>query len=77
MSIQRSLYIDLSHCLTLICSIQHQIKLIDGRKTAAGSGHNPEEQKALPGMWLAENEAKFWLHVLSELKNRGLNDRLY
>lgn len=28
-------------------------------------------------MWLAENEgAKFWLNVLIELKNRGLNDIL-
>lgn len=33
-----------------------------------------EEQKELLGMWLAENEgAKFWLNVLTELKNRGLN----
>lgn len=29
------------------------------------------------GMWMAENEgAKFWLNVLSELKNRGLQDIL-
>ena len=28
-------------------------------------------------MWLAENEGvKFWLNVLTELKNRGLNDIL-
>lgn len=28
-------------------------------------------------MWLAENEgAKFWLNVLTELKNRGLQDIL-
>ena len=28
-------------------------------------------------MWQAENEgAKFWLNVLTELKNRGLNDIL-
>ncbi|EOS96137.1 IS256 family transposase [Erwinia tracheiphila] len=40
-------------------------------------GINIEGQKELPGMWLAENEgAKFWLHVLTELKNRGLNDIL-
>ncbi|EOS93718.1 transposase, Mutator family protein [Erwinia tracheiphila PSU-1] len=30
-----------------------------------------------PGMWLAENESvEFWLNVLAELKNRGLNDIL-
>ncbi len=36
-------------------------------------GINTEGQKELLGMWLAENEgAKFWLSVLTELKNRGL-----
>lgn len=34
-------------------------------------GINIEGQKELLGMWLAENEgAKFWLNVLTELKNR-------
>ncbi len=39
---------------------------------------NDTEFLTLPlGMWLAENEgAKFWLNVLTELKNRGLNDIL-
>ena len=32
-------------------------------------------EKDLLGMWLAESEgAKFWLGVLTELKNRGVND---
>ncbi|SCC67369.1 Transposase, Mutator family [Kosakonia oryziphila] len=40
-------------------------------------GINTEGQKELPGMWLAENEgAEFWLSVLMELKNRGLQDIL-
>lgn len=40
-------------------------------------GINIEGQKELLGMWLAENEgAKFWLNVLTELKNCGLNDIL-
>ncbi|HCL5346517.1 TPA: transposase, partial [Salmonella enterica] len=40
-------------------------------------GISIEGQKELLGMWLAENEgAKFWLNVLTELKNRGLNDIL-
>ncbi|EOS96733.1 putative transposase [Erwinia tracheiphila PSU-1] len=40
-------------------------------------GINTEGQKELPGMWLAENEgAKFWLNILTELKNRGLQDIL-
>ncbi len=40
-------------------------------------GISTEGQKELLGMWLAENEgAKFWLSVLTELKNRGLQDIL-
>ncbi|QHM71417.1 hypothetical protein C7M51_01704 [Mixta intestinalis] len=40
-------------------------------------GINTEGQKELLGIWLAENEgAKFWLSVLTELKNRGLQDIL-
>ncbi|EBG2395671.1 IS256 family transposase [Salmonella enterica subsp. enterica] len=40
-------------------------------------GINTEGQKELLGMWLAENKgAKFWLSVLTELKNRGLQDIL-
>ena len=32
-------------------------------------------QKELLGLWLSENEgAKFWLSVLTELKNRGVKD---
>ncbi|PWC09217.1 IS256 family transposase [Brenneria corticis] len=38
-------------------------------------GINTEGHKELLGMWLAENEgAKFWLGVLTEMKNRGLQD---
>jgi transposase-like protein len=38
-------------------------------------GINPEGQKELLGLWLAETEgAKFWLSVLTELQNRGLRD---
>jgi putative transposase len=38
-------------------------------------GVNLEGKKELLGLWLAENEgAKFWLQVLTDLKNRGLND---
>jgi transposase-like protein len=38
-------------------------------------GVNLEGKKELLGLWLAENEgAKFWLGVLTDMKNRGLND---
>lgn len=40
-------------------------------------GVNREGQKELLGMWISQNEgAKFWLSVLTELKNRGLEDVL-
>ena len=40
-------------------------------------GINLEGHKELLGMWIAENEgAKFWLSVLTELKNRGVQDIL-
>ncbi len=36
-------------------------------------GVNLEGHKELLGMWISENEgAKFWLSILTELKNRGL-----
>ena len=40
-------------------------------------GVNMEGQKELLGMWVSQNEgAKFWLHVLTELKTRGVEDIL-
>jgi len=40
-------------------------------------GVNIEGQKELLGMWISENEgAKFWLSVLTELQNRGVEDIL-
>lgn len=38
-------------------------------------GVNLEGKKELLGLWLSQNEgAKFWLSVLTDLKNRGLSD---
>ena len=40
-------------------------------------GVNMEGHKELLGLWMSENEgAKFWLGVLTELQNRGVNDIL-
>ena len=40
-------------------------------------GVNFEGKKEVLGLWIAENEgAKFWMGVLSELKNRGVQDIL-
>jgi putative transposase len=38
-------------------------------------GVNLAGEKELLGLWIAQTEgAKFWLHVVTELKNRGVND---
>lgn len=38
-------------------------------------GINMDGQKELLGIWVSQNEgAKFWLNVLTELKNRGVDD---
>jgi putative transposase len=40
-------------------------------------GVNLDGQKELLGIWISQNEgAKFWLNVLTEMKNRGLEDIL-
>lgn len=40
-------------------------------------GLNMAGEKELLGLWIAESEgAKFWLQVLTELRNRGVNDIL-
>ena len=38
-------------------------------------GINMEGQKEVLGLWIAQTEgAKFWLGVVTELKNRGVQD---
>ena len=40
-------------------------------------GINLEGKKDLLGMWITNNEgAKFWLSIVTELKNRGVEDIL-
>lgn len=40
-------------------------------------GVNLDGQKELLGIWISQNEgAKFWLNVLTEIKNRGVEDIL-
>ena len=52
-----------------------QEKRILNKAVYLALGVNAEGQKELLGMWISENEgAKFWLNVLTELKNRGVED---
>ena len=55
----------------------HQDKQVINKAVYLALGVNIEGQKELLGMWISENEgAKFWLSVLTELQNRGVNDIL-
>jgi putative transposase len=54
-----------------------QDKQVINKSIYLALGVNLEGQKELLGLWISENEgAKFWLSVLTELKNRGLQDIL-
>ncbi|MRO25536.1 IS256 family transposase, partial [Yersinia pestis] len=60
----------------IVVKVRHNGSVIN-KAVFLALGINTEGQKELLGMWLAENEgAKFWLSVLTELKNRGLQDIL-
>ena len=53
----------------------HDNKRIVNKAVCLALGVNTQGHKELLGMWVVENEgAKFWLSVLTELKNRGVKD---
>lgn len=53
----------------------HDNKRIVNKAVCLALGVNTQGHKELLGMWVVENEgAKFWLSVLTELKNRGVRD---
>jgi transposase-like protein len=54
-----------------------QDKRVINKAVYLALGVNLEGRKEFLGMWISENEgAKFWLNILTELKNRGVNDIL-
>ena len=54
-----------------------QNKQVINKSVYLALGVNMEGHKELLGLWITENEgAKFWLGVLTELNNRGVNDVL-
>jgi putative transposase len=58
--------------------VQYQSKYqILNRAAYVVLGVNLEGNKDIIGIWIGENESsKFWLGVLNELKNRGVEDVL-
>ena len=54
-----------------------QDKQVINKSIYLALGVTMEGQKELLGLWMSENEgAKFWLNVLTELQNRGVEDIL-
>jgi putative transposase len=54
-----------------------QERHVQTRAVYVALGINRDGQKELLGFWIGENEgAKFWLGILTELKNRGVQDIL-
>ncbi len=54
--------------------VRHNGRVIN-KAVYLGIGITVEGMKEVLGMWTAENEgAKFWLHVVTELRNRGVKD---
>ncbi len=59
-------------CVVVKCREDKQIR---NKSVFLALGVTMEGQKELLGMWIAGNEgAKFWLYVVTELKNRGVED---
>lgn len=63
------LYLD-----ALMVKMRHEGR-VENRAVFVAIGIDEEGQKDVLGLWSAANEgAKFWLSVMTELKNRGLRD---
>ena len=60
----------------IVIKVRHNKQVIN-KAIHLALGITLDGHKELLGMWIAENEgAKFWLSVLTELQNRGLEDIL-
>ena len=63
------IYLD---CMVIKC---HQDKRVVNKSVYIALAINLDGHKELVGLWIAENEgSKFWLSVLTELKERGVKD---
>lgn len=60
----------------IVIKIRDNLRVIN-KSIYLALGVNMEGKKDLLGLWMSDNEgAKFWLSVLTELKNRGVQDIL-
>jgi putative transposase len=65
------LYLD---CIVVKC---HEDKRVVNKAVYIALAINSQGQKEVLGLWISKNEgSKFWLSVLTEINNRGVNDIL-
>ena len=51
--------------------------MVENKAVYVALGVTRDGLRAVPGLWVADNEgAKFWLSVMNELRNRGVQDVL-
>ena len=63
--------------LDALVTQSRQEGIVSNRSVYVALGINMRGEKEILGLWLASTEgAKFWLSVINELKNRGVNDLL-
>ncbi|QGX38418.1 IS256 family transposase [Permianibacter aggregans] len=63
--------------LDALVTKSRQDGMVGNRSVYVALGINMRGEKEILGLWLASSEgAKFWLSVINELKNRGVNDVL-
>ena len=49
--------------------------MVKNRANSVAAGVTREDQSEISGLWIAENAgARFWLSVMNEMKNRGVQD---
>lgn len=61
----------------LYCKIRHDGRVVN-KALYLAVGINLEGHKEILGMWIQQTEgAKFWMAILNEIKNRGVEDILF
>lgn len=72
-NVERRFKIFLTMTICIINSVMSGA--VSNKSVYMALGINLQGEKELLGLWIAKNEgAKFWLSVMTELKNRGLQD---
>lgn len=61
----------------MVFKVKNENSFYQNRTLHFAIGIDLEGKKDLLGMWIAENEgSKFWLSIVTDLKNRGVEDIL-